>query len=254
MYTIAITTFSKRFDLLKNLLTQIRKHDQNNKILICINGEKDGVFNQEYRAKILSLLVEYPNTYPIFFTEIRGLSKMWNTLICHSDNENIVMLNDDIEILTNEIFEKINDIFKNIEFKTLGLINHSFSHFLIKKSFIDKLGYFDERLIGFGEEDGDIIYRIIEANEKIFSININGIINIVSDIRHDDVEKGSINGIQHKYSNFNRNFAMTKKYSKDENSKIQGMFDYPVKKILCDEKQYPYEHFFNENKSKLFLS
>ena len=47
-YTIVITTFSKRFDLVTNLITQIREVTKN-PIILTINGERDGVLNEEYR-------------------------------------------------------------------------------------------------------------------------------------------------------------------------------------------------------------
>lgn len=244
--TIGITTFSKRFDLLSKLISQIRDINKTDKIIIAINGEKDGVFNENYRKDILNLCLKYENVYPIFFIEMRGLSKMWNTLITTSVDDNILILNDDLEINNNLIFKNINLHINSKDFNGFTRINNSFSHFIVNKITIDELGYFDERLLGFGEEDGDIYYRVIKNNLKITDIHINGFINLVSNIRHDHV----IGGIG-KYSKFNRHYIYNQKYSSDYESPIRGMFDTPMKQILTDVNCYPLERYFIDNKNKV---
>jgi len=244
--TIGITTFSKRFELVSELIKQIRYINKTDKILLCINGEKDGDFDDNYREKILKLCISYPNVYPTFFIEIRGLSKMWNTLIVNSDKENILLLNDDLVITDRTIFDQINNHINSDKFNGFTRINQSFSHFLVNKDVIDNLGYFDERLLGFGEEDGDIYYRCIKKGVNIVDINVNGFNNLISNIRHDEVK----NGIG-KYSKFNRDFIYSSKYQTDMLSPYKGMFDTPMKQIIEDIKLYPYEKFFNENKSEL---
>jgi len=244
--TIGITTFSKRFDLVSKLINQIREINKTDKILLCINGEKDGNFNEEYRENILNLCVKYNDVFPIFFIEMRGLSKMWNTLVVNSDKENILLLNDDLEIYEPTIFEQIKTHMNSADYNGFTRINNSFSHFLIDKNVIDDLGYFDERLLGFGEEDGDIYYRCIKKNVKITDTNIIGFNNLISNIRHDEVK----NGIG-KYSKFNRDFIYEYKYLPDQTSPFKGMFDSPMKQLIEDVKLYPYETFFKENKNNL---
>jgi len=151
-YTIGITTFSLRFDLLERLVHQIRNY-RNVNIIICINGEIKSNFIESYRLKVMKLCTENTNIFPIFFIEQRGLSKMWNTILSHSDSDNVLMLNDDIEINSSDIFDKL-DILESIE---LIKLNNSFSNFIVNRRVIDYVGWFDEKLLGFGEEDGDII-------------------------------------------------------------------------------------------------
>jgi hypothetical protein len=116
------------------------------------------------------------------------------------------------------------------------------------KLIIDKLGYFDERLLGFGEEDGDITFRFYELYGKdIQNIWVNGVQNIVSDIRHGFITPGV-----GKYSMFNRKYIFEEKYKKNESENgFRGMFDYPCDKILSDKNIYPYEKFFLDNKKFL---
>jgi hypothetical protein len=251
--TIGITTFSKRFSYLEKIIEQIRKFVDYD-ILITVNGDYNENFNNDYRKNILNLCLKYDNVYPIFFTEQRGLSKLWNTLIIHSKNDWNLLLNEDIEIESNDIF----NIFQNdpvFDTEELIRINGSFSHFFVHKKQIDELGYFDERFLGFGEEDGDITYRYLKMYKKYFiDRSAGGISNLVIYDRDENIKPGIW-----KYSLFNRVFAgfmnddtidIPKKYIADENG-IRGMFDFSVRTNLQNIKQYPYENFFNKNKTKL---
>lgn len=244
-FTIVITTFSKRYGFIERLIDQIRTYC-NSKIIIVINGEKNGEFYEDYRRKMLLLCEKYDGIFPIFFIETRGLSKMWNTGIIMSEKENVLVLNDDIEINSGEIFKVVSGHIVSNGYYGLTKINNSFSHFIVKKSLIDKLGYFDERLLGFGEEDGDIVYRLSKLDLPIINIYSNNVTNIISDIRHEHIKKGI-----GKYSNFNRQFIYSKKYLPNQSSPNKGMFDTPMEQVLPDINQYPYEIFFNENKENL---
>jgi hypothetical protein len=244
-YSIGITTFSKRYDFISKLIPQIRKYN-NNKIYIIINGEKDGNFDEIYRINMLKLCLDYTSVFPIFYTETRGLSKMWNTLLIASDNDNMLILNDDIEIISEDIFNTtLNHITSNY-YHGLTKINSSFSHFITNKILMEKLGFFDERLLGFGEEDGDITYRLLKIGLNVGNIGTNGVINIVSDIRHEHIKSGI-----GKYSNFNREFIYNTKYKSDFTSNFKGMFDTPMSEMVLNENQYPYESFFRNNKNNL---
>lgn len=244
-FTIVITTFSKRLEYITNLLSQVRNFTEID-VILSINGDYNKKFNEEYRKKILKLCSDYTNIYPIFFPEQRGLSKLWNTSIIHSPTDWCLILNDDIEIHTNDIFEFGKNL---LGIEKIITINGSFSHFFVHKKIIDDLGYFDERLLGFGEEDGDIFYRHIEKyNSWVTNEYVHGLNNLVIDIRDENIKSGIS-----KYSAFNRDFCFmidNPKYVADENG-IQGCFGYKMKKNLLDLNQYPYEKFFMENKNKL---
>ncbi len=245
-FTIGITTFSKRFDFLAKLIEQIRGHTDKD-ILIAINGDYNKKFEENYRKNILHICLKYQNIFPIFFPEQRSLSKLWNTLIIHSKNNWNLILNDDIEILSRDVFIYGANHLPN-KYDLLR-INGSFSHFFVHKNCIDELGYFDERLLGFGEEDGDIFYRYIELyNTRIQDLYINGLNNLVIDIRDENIKPG--NG---KYSAFNRDFCFYEKnckYIQDKDG-ITGIFGHPMKKSLPDLLQYPYEKFFRDRKKEL---
>jgi hypothetical protein len=247
-FDIGITTFSLRFNFVESLVKTIRELGVENNIYLCINGEKDSLFNEEYRKNMLSLCLSHPNVYPIFFVETRGLSKMWNTLIVHSTKENVLILNDDINLVNDNMFNVVSEHIDGPEYYGLSKINDTFSYFVVNKTLIDDLGYFDERLIGFGEEDGDITYRMISKKGKdVYRLYAQGVYNIISDIRHEHIKPGV-----GKYSWFNRDFTFNKKYNcQNANSGISGMFGVVCDPILPDENLYPYEKFFKENKEKL---
>jgi hypothetical protein len=244
-YTIGITTFSKRFDYVSNLIPQIRSFSDT-PITIIINGEKDGRLNDDYLKKMLSLCSKYNQVYPVFFQETRGLSKMWNTAIVNSFYDNILLLNDDIEIKSQDIFDFCDFIINSKTFSGLTKINGSYSHFVVNKQLMEEVGYFDERLMGFGEEDGDITYRLLKIGNPVGDCNVNGVVNIVSNVRHDHVKSGI-----GKYSKFNRDFIYNEKYKPNLSGNIKGMFDTPMDEVLVNENQYPYEKYFRENKKNL---
>ena len=245
-FDIGITTFSLRFDFVKNLVKSIRNLGVTNNILIAINGEENSNFDEDYRKKILNLCSEFPNIFPIFFIETRGLSKMWNTIVIHATKENVLILNDDINITTDNIFNTVSNHIETPEYFGLSIINNTFSFFVINKDFLNQINYFDERLLGFGEEDGDVMFRVKKhRGSSVFRLNVSGVENIVSDIRHTYIK----NGIG-KYSLFNREYIFNQKY------KCNGNIYYFPEGIECEQnienpQQYPFEKFFKENKNKL---
>lgn len=247
-FDIGITTFSLRYDFVERLINKIRSLNITNNIFLCINGEKDSNFDENYRKKILDLCSSQSNVFPIFFVEMRGLSKMWNTLLIHSTKNDVLLLNDDIELVNENIFEVVSHHIESDEYYGISKINGTFSFFVVNKNLIDELGYFDERLLGFGEEDGDITYRMLEnKNKDVYQLYAQGVHNIVSDIRHEHVKPGI-----GKYSFFNRDFTFNSKYCcNNAKSTISGMFGMPCDKLLSDTNLYPYEKFFKENKNNL---
>jgi hypothetical protein len=247
--TIGVTTFERRFEkYFKPLLLKIREFEYEAEIIIAVNGEHNRQFGEEYRSEILKLISQQKNVFPIFFPQFRGLSKLWNTIIIHASHDHILMLNDDIMIKKETFLQEIS---KGIE-KNNGksfVINDSWSHFLINKAEIDELGWFDERLLGIGEEDGDLSWRYINLyGHPIAKFKISGIQNFAEDTMGES-PLNIISRPNMKYSEFNRVFIMRKYQPHSEG--IRGMFDGPVRIIDTGERQYPNEKFFLKNKDKL---
>ncbi|OGU60049.1 MAG: hypothetical protein A2X64_07590 [Ignavibacteria bacterium GWF2_33_9] len=256
MLSIGITTFKRRLDLVKNLITQIRSFDENIDILITINADNEEAFDEKYRKSLLEFLTTVKNTYPIFFPSFTGLSKMWNTLIVHSPTDHILVLNDDIRFENSQIIPSIKSAITAIKqdidpAKELLILNNSWSHFVISKQIAHKLKYFDERLIAFGEEDGDMYWRFINTFKAFPSqISIDGISNISEgrDICASNIETTMLCGTQRPI--FNTKFIYDYKYKKSFLG-IKGMFNYTSKCISKTVQQYPYEKFKRDNKHNI---
>ena len=241
--TIGIVTFRQRAHLIKDLIKQIRTHvPEEVNVVLAVNGNNEEDMPESYRQEMLELCSQYKNIYPIICPEFKSLCKLWNTLVIFSKTEYNFIICDDV-VYDNP--DTLSVIFNYVdrskaEFFT---INNQYSHFVLTKSILHKLGYFDERLVGFGEEDGDIIHRYIEIfGNRMPDINIPGIYNKASyELRNDNVETHIDNKPR-----FNREFVLLK-YKQDPNG-IYGMSPVPVVKVIDDYQQYPYEDFVRKNK------
>ena len=248
--TIGITTFEARFDqYFSPLLSQIRKC-VDNEIIVAINGEHEQPFGENYRQNILKSLVETEHVYPVVFPRFRGLSKLWNSIIIHATHDHVLMLNDDIMITRPDFLEEICAALRRSKGKTF-LINRSWSHFVVSRAEIDELGYFDERLLGIGEEDGDMTWRYIsQYGQEISSFKIKGFENFAEDsVRsYKPVNIQTHSGT--KYSLFNKKFMFEEKYELVPEG-IRGMFEQPVAMKDASKNQYPNERFYRLRKGEL---
>jgi hypothetical protein len=242
--TIGISTYNKRFESLKHLVNQVRMRCDN-QIIIAVNGNHNEPFDEQYRKELLLFTANVSNCFVIMFTEFRSLSKLWNEIVIHSSNEYVYLLNDDLEFHNSSVFHVIEKMINEGNELFMCPIN-SWSHFVISKTLLDTLGYFDERLLGIGEEDGDIEWRYIERfHERVKGVALHGIFN-----KGEYEHKPNMNVYTQNKSTFNHEFIYNEKYHKSKHG-IKGMFDYEMIQRLPNEKQYPYESFFRANKSKL---
>jgi predicted glycosyltransferase involved in capsule biosynthesis len=157
------------------------------------------------------------------FTNFQSLAKLWNRGVLTASNDLCLVLNDDLTIAKDlnekSFFDQLDLHIQNVVPKTTPVIfkiNGSFSHFLISKSVLHQVGYFDERLLGIGEEDGDFSWRFHELfHQEIPSIDIPGILQPQAEngILIQESDEGFKKGIRH-YSEFNRNFIHQEKYQK----------------------------------------
>ena len=246
--TIGIVTFRERLHLIKNLIKQLKTIIPGDiDILLAINGNNEELMPESYRQEILDLSKLYKNIYPIFCPEYKSLSKLWNTLVIFSKTEyNLIMCDDTfinnpymLSLIENHVNQTRDEFF---------LINNQFSHFIVTKHKLHELGYFDERLVGHGEEDGDMVYRHIETqNKKIPNLYISDMGNLSSyDLRNTNIECHIDNK-----PTVNRKISKLK--YKDDPQGICGMNSTPLSPtgLLENYQQYPYELFFLENKHNI---
>ena len=248
-YSIVITTFDKRFDeFLVPLIKNIKYKRPSIEIIVTVNGACRAEFNEHYRQSLLSFLATQNNCFPIVFPNFQSLAKMWNRGILTASHDRVLVLNDDLNIPTHSE----NNFFDQLELALLQQpgtfkINGSFSHFIIEKSELIEVGFFDERLLGLGEEDGDFYWRFHEKyGREIVSIELPNIDNINSNIADDGYTKGIRTAAK-----FNRDYIKNIKYKETLLGGYRGMFDKRVKKKELDVIQYPYETFYRQHRDKV---
>lgn len=248
--TIGITTFEHRFDrYFVPLLDRIRKYAEN-EIIVAVNGEHERAFDEEYRRRILESIARHRNVFPVVFPRFRGLSKLWNSIIVHATGDHVLMLNDDVMIDRPGFMEDVRSALGRNGGRTF-LINRSWSHFVVSRAEIDALGYFDERLLGIGEEDGDMTWRYIERfGSEIPGVKIRGFVNYAEETvrTYTPVNIRTHSGT--KYSLFNRRFMFSEKYEASPDG-IRGMFDEPFALRDPGGRQYPNERFYRSRKKEL---
>jgi len=162
-YSIGIVTYEKRF---KNyfipLIESIKRYRPNVEITVCINGEYKKEFNQDYLQQILKYVSLYPFIYPQVFTKFTSLAKLWNRAILNSTNDLVLVLNDDVEI-SEEFFDLLDNQIQTFN-NSLVLFNGIFSHFIVDRTLLAKVNWFDERFLGVGKEDRDILKKVNHEN------------------------------------------------------------------------------------------
>jgi len=203
------------------------------------------LFDENYKKSILRFIGQYDNIFPIVHPEFRSLSKLWNNCLINSTNDLVLLLNDDITISDELFFTNLEKIISKQQnsFK----INGSWSHTLLNRRQVNQVGWFDERFLGVGEEDGDFEWRWGNKYKSNFiSYNLPHIINHVE---HKNCLE-NIKIINNKYSLFNHNFSQHK-YKESENGINYGIMN---KKLICVDETpnfYQTEEFFWDNKDSL---
>lgn len=246
-FTIGITTFPRRFEMFKRLVLNIRSICDY-EIVVQVN-QFHKIVDEEYRKNILKFCSEVPNVYLTIYSTFTSLSKMWNTIAINSINENILSVSDDVNITDSSWFDTVKDILK--DFNGFNIINNTFATFLISKKMINDMNYFDERLLAYGEEDGDFVWRYI----KMFGyypkiVSVGSMYNIGEGYGIEPPNLRWLNPGNVIRPAFNREFCFNEKYKPKENCPV-GMFGISMESMLENSVQYPYEKFKFENFGKL---
>ncbi len=247
-YSVGIVTYVKRYEkYFKPLIKQIKFLKPDIEIIVCINGEHQKGFNEEYRSEILRFLSNYNNIYPSFYPNFRSLSKLWNTCLINSTNKSVLLLNDDLSIESRNFFgllEKTISQNGDDSFK----LNGSWSHAYLNREQVSEVGWFDERYLGVGEEDGDFEWRWHRKFDTPFKTYY--VPGIVNHVEHEDCLE-NIEKINNKYSKFNHSFAFDKKYKEDPDGNDFGIMG---RKLFCVSETLPQhlsEKFYWENRHLL---
>ena len=248
-YSVLITTFDKRFEaFLVPLVAEIKRQRPDIEIIVTINGPSKDTFDEGYRGDVLQYLAQFSKVFPTIFPNFQSLAKMWNRGVLTASHNRVLILNDDLIIRSDSGGSFFDGLESSLNSQAGSFkINGSFSHFIADKKELIEVGFFDERLLGLGEEDGDFYWRFYQTYKReIPSINLGLIDNMQSDLADEGYNKGIRTA-----SKFNRDFIQNVKYQSTLLSGYRGMFDKKVKQVLQDEKQYPYEMFYLQNKNKI---
>ena len=240
---IVITTFERRFfSSALPLIQQVRDSGIDYPIIVLINGNLDGNHNQDLRQKFISELAKFTNIGVVTNFQFSGISRHWNLGIQLLGTESVACLSDDL-IVSRHFKRELESVFDSV--KVAGLITiEGFAAFVITRNLIDEIGWFDERFLGFGEEDGDYVWRYIKRFKKdpprfkSFSL-----IHQNLQSRGDEVA-----GIS-KYSLFNLAWRKTKYVENSEG--IFGYFTSPHIQRVSDMDYHPMETFRRKNRHLL---
>lgn len=215
-YSIGVVTYINRYHTyFKQNIESLIKYFPDKKIICIINGHPDKVRNIAYLKEITGWLSTLNNVQYITFEDHQSLAKCWNWILLMSSTENNLFLNDDISVKQNFRQDFETNLVNNFDFFA---INNSFSHFLLSKNLVKKIGWFDERLLGVGQEDGDYLIRMAQKNIELKSVYCRDIINFIAP--NTDPGFKNISSITDgKYSSINKEFMEKKWFLRNNDDK-----------------------------------
>jgi len=206
-FSIGVVTYLGRFEShFRRLIRDLNFAFPDCDINVFINGHYDSVKQIEYIRKVTSFLRQYNNIKYVTHERHQPLARGWNWLVMMSGNDKILILNDDITVRPGFRYEIRDKLASSPDFFT---INGSWSHFMISKEIVRKVGWFDERFIGVGDEDGDYMCRLAMYGIPIKSVAIPGIDNHVAE-QNDCGWANFSSVIDGKYAQVNRDFFVKK--------------------------------------------
>lgn len=232
-YSIGVVDYLGRFeDYFIPLINDLVKIFPDKEIICVLNGHHNRRAQMEYLKKASIFLSKFSNIRYFSFDDHQSLAKCWNRIILMSSAERSLILNDDLSIdpyFRND-FEKA--LARNSDFFT---INKSWSHFLVSKSVIKKIGWFEERLLGIGWEDGDYMLRMAEQNMLPISVDCLGIKNFVAP--PNNAGWSEISGVSGKYSEINKEFFRKKWYCNHLDKELgEQRKEYKINLMMGNEK------------------
>jgi hypothetical protein len=209
--SIGVVTYFGRFEsyfkpLIKKLSFLFPDYDIN----VWINGHHDTVKQVKYLREVTAFLRNYCNIRYVTNLEHQPLARGWNWLILMSRCGHVLIFNDDVSV-DWEFRHRLEHLHRAPKIFTL---NNSWSHFVISKKIVRAVGWFDERFLGIGDEDGDYMCRLAMQGIPLGNIAIHGLHNFMAP--QDDAGWAPLSGAIHgKYSRINREFLMKKWWRSD---------------------------------------
>ena len=246
---IILTTHSRRFfSSALPLISAIRESANPNwPVIVVINADTFQNFDFDTRTEFLKRLSEMRAVFPICLGEPAGMSELWNTGIRLGGASVNLVLSDDLAFADAALPELLGDLADKTRENDLVVLNHSWGHFGITRRAVDECGWFDECLLGFGEEDGDYAFRFSQSfGRQPYILVRPGLSNMSSSEGFEEIVKG-----KGKYSLFNKVFIELK-YSEDANSRDTSMIG-KVRQEFNSPNPYPISPY-KKRMSHLLLS
>lgn len=205
---IVLTTFSDRFySHALPTLNKLEEANLNREVFLVVNGDQGSRFDPVVRQAFLQKALEIMPVSPVCFGVGRGMAEMWNVGARLSSAEKVIFLNEDLMIDPSRAVEAIEAIESELDSFGLVILNDSFGHFGVTREALRTTGWFDERFLGFGEEDGDFIWRFLQHYPNGLSrLRHPGINNLSSSKGYERLDSSQVN----KYSEFNYQFLRAK--------------------------------------------
>jgi hypothetical protein len=174
-FTFGITTYKERFDsYLKPLVKKLAYLFPNTPIVIAVNGYHNQAEQEKYLSAITEWAAPFQSVKLVTYKEPQGLCKLWNHIVLKAPSKKVFILNEDINVSPSFRKDLLNSGVLNSEF---GLINGSFSHFMLNKTLVPTVGWFDERFPGIGYEDHDFEIRMTLLGKEVEHFNVTGLKN-----------------------------------------------------------------------------
>jgi len=242
-YSVAITTFNRRFDLFKNIFIKVKTQRPDIELLVFINGLTNLPFDEEYRKNILEFIAPFKNTFPIVFPEFKSNSKFWNMACQMITDNNVLILQDDID-MEDTFFEDFDSLYGPISDQCI-YINGSFGGLYLNKYKVDELNWFDERYLGIGHEDGTFIRAYSAKYGSMPILNVPSLNNNYNIDWQQDLIKNEIRLDGQRLDTSGGRFSRF-------NEEIQSFINSGQEVYGCpQQRQYPYEKFYWEYKHHL---
>jgi hypothetical protein len=171
-FSIGVVTYLARYELyFRPLINKLHLLFPDYDINVWINGHHDRKRQVDYLRKVTSFLNKYQNVRYLVNYEHQPLASGFNRLILMAQNNRVLILNDDVKLLLN-FRHNIENLPSPAEIFTL---NGAWSHFVISKNVVKKVGWFDERLLGIGYEDTDYAIRLALNGIPLGNIRVHGL-------------------------------------------------------------------------------
>lgn len=236
-FSIVITTFEDRqMQSCLPLIKSLRQNGVGNPLVVVLNGVYGRKVDPSLRADFVKEANAFQDVSFVMSRSMIPLARCWNLGIQMSNSSVCVVLNDDLAVNGRGLLSDLERLAETASECGLALGNGSFSHFALSKDCLSSIGWFDERYLGIGEEDGDYAWRF----EDHFGVPPQT--SALSSIRNlDDPSRGEfITGIG-KYSLANRVFMQMK--FELHSGTVKGMFDDVSIRRLSEIDPYPHWRF-----------